>query len=418
MNIKTNRYVVLSAALIINLCLGSIYAWSILAAQFKAENPEWTLTRIATVFSLLVITYAVTTIFSGRLQDKIGPRRVATVGGILMGTGVILAGLIPAMWGLYLGYSLIAGLGIGFSFVAPLACVVKWFPQEKRGLIVGLVTGTFGAGAIIFGPLTAALINYTGTIYTTLIILGIIYLIAVTLSAQFLNNPAEDENQAKDNSASIEGNCFTPGQMLRDIRFYVLWLLFFLGGISGLMLLSNAQQLAASFTGISGALLVSVIGVLSIFNALGSPAFGILSDKAGRKNALLTLFLICAAGLFFLPFTDSYMEFLLAGSLVVLCYAGLFGIFPTIIADYYGTKHLGTNYGLLFVSYGISALVGPGIAARFADNAREYALNAGASAEQINMAIASGYSQAIWIAGAACLLAVLLTSLFLRNKQI
>ena len=416
MNLRNNRYVVLIAALIINICLGSIYAWSILASQFKVENPEWTLTQIATAFSVLIMTYAITTIFAGRLQDNIGPRWVATAGGILMGSGVILSGLIPAMWGLYLGYSIIFGIGIGFSFVAPLACVVKWFPQEKRGLIVGLVTGIFGGGALVFGPLMAALINYTGTIYTTLVVIGSIYLIAVTLSAQFLNNPVVDEKPNEDNSAVMAEHCYTPGQMLKDKRFYVLWILFFLGGISGLTILSNAQQLAESFTGISGALLVSVISILSIFNALGSPAFGILSDKAGRKNALTSLFLICAAGLFLLPLTDNYIEFLLAASLVVLCYAGLFGIFPTVIADYYGTKNMGTNYGLLFVGYGAAALVGPGIAARFADNAKELAVKAGATTEQINTAIQSGYIQAIWIVGAACLLAVILTRLFLKKQ--
>lgn len=411
------RYIVLIAAITMNLCLGSIYSWSILASQLKLENPHWSLSQITAVFSVLMLAYSIATIFAGLLQDKTGPKPVAVAGGILMGGGVILSGLIPAMWGLYLGYGLIGGAGIGFSLVAALACVGKWFPSRQRGLIMGIVTGAFGAGGIIFGPLTAVLINHTGKVHHTLLILGIIYLTVITLSALLIENPPADTAFNPENPAAAEKN-IGPGQMLRDPRFYTLWMLFFFGGAAGLTVLSNAQQLAQSFTHISGVLLVSVVGILSVFNGIGSPLFGFLSDKAGRKNALAILFLIGGISMLMLPFTSTYMGFLLVAALVVLCYAGLFGIFPSASADYFGTKHLGVNYGLLYVGYGLSALVGPGIAARFADNAREIAVKAGDTAEQINSAIQLGYSQAIWLSGIVCLAAVIIALMFLKEPRV
>ncbi|NLB53675.1 MAG: OFA family MFS transporter [Syntrophomonadaceae bacterium] len=414
MKLHSNRYVVLIAAIIMNLCLGSIFGWSILASQFQVENPDWTLSQIAAVFSLLIFTLTIATIFAGRLQDKIGPKWVAVTGGILMGSGVIIAGLVHEIWTLYISYSIISGTGIGFSVVATLACVGKWFLPQQRGLIMGMVTGSFGAGGLVSGPLAAVLINLTGTVYTTLVILGIIYLLAITLSALLIDNPPAGY-QVSDIEAGGKENNFTTKEMLKDRRFYTLWMLFFLGGAAGITVISNAQQLAQSFTHISGALLVSVVGILSIFNGTGSPLFGYLSDKVGRKNALTILFSICGVSMFALPFTSTYVSFLLVSSLIITCYGGLFGIFPSASADYFGTRNLGMNYGLLYLGYGVSALIGPGIAARFVDNARQTAEIAGASVEQINTAIQAGYSQAIWLYGAACLLAVVLTVLFLKN---
>lgn len=409
---KSNRFVVLGAALVIYLCMGSMYIWSILANQLEKEHPEWSLASIALIFSLLVITYSLTTVISGRLQDRIGPRWVVTAGGIMMGCGAILAGITDNWWGLIICYSVITGLGIGFSFVT-LTCVVKWFPQHQRGLASGLLTGTFGGASLAFAPLAAFLINYTGSVAATFKVLGVIFLLLVTIAAQFIKNPPVDDNGPADLMDMEIG--YTPGQMLKDRRFYVLLLLFAFGGISGLIVLSNAQQLAESFTGVSGALAVSAVGILSISNGAGSVIFGIMSDRAGRRNALAILFLSCSLGLFFLPLTSTYLLFLLAASIVVLAYAGLFGIFPSASADYFGTRHMGINYGLLYAGYGIAAMVGPGLAARLADQAKEAAIQAGASTVQINAAIAAGYSQALWIACGVCLLGVFITLLFLKN---
>ena len=409
---KSNRFVVLGAALVIQLCMGSIYIWSILADRLEKEHPQWSLASIALIFSLLVITYSLTTVISGRLQDRIGPRWVVTAGGILMGCGAILAGMIDNWRGLVICYSLITGAGIGFAFVT-LTCVVKWFSRHQRGLASGLLTGTFGGASLAFAPLAAFLINYTGSVAATLKVLGIIFLVLVTAAAQFIKNPPTGENGLGD-IVNI-GPGYTPGQMLKDKRFYVLLLLFAFGGISGLIVLSNAQQLAESFTGVSGALAVSAVGILSISNGAGSVIYGTLSDRIGRRNALAMLFLSCSIGLFLLPFTSTYLVFLLAASVVVLAYAGLFGIFPSASADYFGTRHMGINYGLLYAGYGIAAMVGPGLAARLADQAKEAAIQAGASTVQINAAIAAGYSQALWIACGVCLLGVFITLLLLKN---
>jgi len=411
---KSNRFIVLGAGLVIYLCMGSIYMWSVLAAQISREHPEWSLGSIALIFSLQVITYALVTVASGFLQDRIGPRWVVTAGGIMMGSGTILAGFADSWWGLIIGYSLLNGAGIGFSFVA-LACVLKWFPQRQRGLASGLLTGTFGGASVAFAPLAASLINSTGSIASTLKILGLIYLLAVTIMAQFINNPAGQDLAADDETAGEKGH--TPGQMLIDRRFYVLLLLFVFGGISGLIILGNAQQFAVYYAGVSGTLAISAVSLLAIPNGVGSVAFGILTDRVGQRKALGVLFIACSLGLFLLPFTSSYLSFLLSASLVVVAYAGLFGIFPVASADYFGTRHFGVNYGLLYAGYGIAALIGPGLAARLAEHSQKTAVQAGAAAEQIHNALIAGYSQSIWLACAACVLGIIITLVFLKNRS-
>lgn len=404
MNNQKQGWLVFVAANIINLCLGSVYAWSIFAAQFKKENPDWTMAEISTILSITVFTYAITSIAAGSIQDRIGPRWVATIGGLLMGSGIIMASQADSLIGLYFWHGIIAGIGIGAAYVTPLAAVLKWFP-DRRGSVGGIVMGIFGAGGLVFGFLGGYIIKITGSISDTLLVLGLVYLVAVTLSAQFLNDPPKEKFRNDNSIYLAEEKNYSPGEVLRQPVFYVMWIVFVLGSISGLTFMSNAQEASQAFLGISTSAAVSIIGIVSIFNALGSPVFGTLADWIGERRALMVLLLICGFALFLLPRTSSYLTFVLAASIVILCYGGLFGIFPPMISNYYGSRHLGNNFGLLFFGYGIAAIVGPRMTASLGDSARQAAEAAGVGAEGLRIALSSGFAQAFVLAAIGCLIA-------------
>ncbi|QGT99603.1 hypothetical protein SYNTR_1010 [Candidatus Syntrophocurvum alkaliphilum] len=407
------KWLVLTSAIVINLCLGAINAWSIFATQLRIENPEWTISQIATVFSIMLFAFAMTTIISGWVQDKIGPKWVATTGGILLGIGIIMSGRATSLIELYIWHGVIAGMGIGSAYVTPLATVLKWFP-DKRGLMSGIVMGFFGAGAFLFGPLASYLITLTGSINDTFIILGIIYLIAVVGGAQFLITP--DSN--RDNNINIIKNQknLTPLEMLAHKNFYVIWLVYVMGCSAGLALLSNAQEVAQLFAGLTSMQAVSIVSIIAIFNALGSPFFGTLSDYIGRKYSLTSLCILAALAFLLLPLANTFVTFLLVSSVIMLCFGGLFGVFPTISADFYGTKHLGINYGLLFLAYGFAAFIGPSIASTLADVARENALLMGATPNEVKIAVTEGYTRAFYYVSGMLVIGAFLT-LFINSPN-
>ena len=182
-----NRWLVVAGALIIQVCLGAIYSWSVFVIPLK-EVFFYTTTQTQMIFSLALATFALVMIFAGRLQDKKGPRIVATLGGIVLGTGYLLASLTGGSFLLIaLTVGIIGGAGIGLGYVCPIAACVKWFP-DKRGMVTGLAVAGFGAGAWIFAKVASGFIDTYG-ILTSFMYLGVIFMVSVVLGAQLLRNP-------------------------------------------------------------------------------------------------------------------------------------------------------------------------------------------------------------------------------------
>lgn len=181
-----NRRIVVLGAVLIQVCLGAVYAWS-LFNQPLIEKYGWEAAGVVLTFSITIATMAVCTIIAGKIQDKIGPRWVATAGGILLGIGLLLASKATTLTQLYLFYGIIGGAGIGTAYVCPLATCVKWFP-DKRGLISGIAVAGFGAGALIFKPLILSFLPSVG-VSSTFMYLGLIYMVAIILGAQLLVVP-------------------------------------------------------------------------------------------------------------------------------------------------------------------------------------------------------------------------------------
>lgn len=353
-----NRWIVVVGALLIQLALGAVYIWSVFKEPLM-DKFGWTPAATNLTFSISLLVFAVGTVVFGRLQDRIGPRWVATIGGLLLGLGLILASKTSSAGWLYFSFGILGGAGIGAGYVCPLATCIKWFP-DKRGLISGLAVAGFGAGALIFTPVAKSLIASAGVL-NTFAYLGIIFGICVILGAQLLTNPPPGYKPAGwnppvqvDKKVSAD---YSTGEMIKTPQFYIIWISYLFGCAAGLMIIGNALPIAKA-QGLGEALAASAIMTVSIFNAAGRLIWGGVSDKLGRTRTLTLVFLICGLTMMSLKLLSG-PAILIGVSLVGFCFGGYLAVYPTITADYFGTRNMGMNYGMVFMAYGIGAVLGP-----------------------------------------------------------
>jgi len=199
--VPAKAWVVTFAGTAINLCLGILYAWSVWAKALinvkeagkpmVGINEGWiylTNAEAATPFSICVVVFAIFMIAGGRIQDKFGPKVGATLGGLCLAAGCILAGLMKSYTGLIVGFGVLGGIGMGIGYAAPTPAALKWFGPHKRGLIAGLVVGGYGGAALYIAPLGQTLIDHYG-ISGSFIGLGILFAVVVVIAGQLLAWP-------------------------------------------------------------------------------------------------------------------------------------------------------------------------------------------------------------------------------------
>lgn len=399
MNKVFNRWWIVVGAILIQLCLGAIYAWSVFRIPLQKVltiSP----TQASLPFSFVLIFFALATIIGGRWQDKTGPRIVAIAGGILLGIGMIIAGFANSLIIIIIGYGIVSGIGIGLAYVCPISCGVKWFP-DKRGLITGLAVAGFGAGALIVGPLARALIDSIG-VFNTFRILGIIFLVLVFIGALILRNPPVGYKPTGWNppiTTTTTRIDYSPGQMLSTGQFYLIWIMYFFGCASGLMIIGQTSPIGQELAKYSKETAALGVSLLAIFNALGRIFWGRISDTLGRMRTLFLMFLICGLAVLSYNLIATLPGWFWIGiSLVGLCFGGYLALFPAITADFYGTKSIGMNYGLVFTAYGAGGL----LSNIFAPKVKE---------------ITGNYTFAFIVIGVLCLVGAILTFLVKAPKR-
>ncbi len=360
-NKSVNRWSVVFGAVLLQLCLGAIYSWS-LFNQPLMDKFGWSSSEVVMTFSIAIFCFAASTLISGRLQDRIGPKKVAMIGGLLYGGGLLLASQAESLGMLYFAYGVLAGAGVGFAYVCPLATCVKWFP-EKKGLINGIAVGAFGLGALVFKSVIVYLLETVG-VSDAFLYLGLIYAVLVLIGAQFLRVP-EAKTAGSQVTAAIE---MKPGEMIRTSAFRLLWPIYLFGCISGLLVIGLAKDIGIELAGLEPAVAAEAVGVIALFNAGGRLAWGVLSDKFGRLRMLLAMCVLTASSMLVLAFVPmSFVVFFAALAAVSFCFGGFLALFPTIIGEFFGTRNLGGNYGIVYQAYGVAALAGPFIIAAVGD---------------------------------------------------
>jgi OFA family oxalate/formate antiporter-like MFS transporter len=316
---------------------------------------------------------------AGFWQDRKGPRIVASVGGFLLALGCLVAGMLhETVEGLVVGYGLIAGVGVGFAYVTPIAMCVKWFP-DKRGMIVGLAVMGFGLGPLVFGPWLEWMIGkdvagMNASIPRTFFVLAGVFLVGVVGAAQLYAVPPAGWKPAgwQGGAAGGTGLEMQAGEMVRSVKFYVLWGIYFLGTSVGLTAIGEASPLLREAAK-GGAMMTAGagLGVMSIFNGLGRLGWGSVSDRFGRLTAVLGM---CATSVFacavVLRVSDTFTSLLVGLCLVAFSYGGFLALMPAMTADFFGAKYVGANYGIVFSAWGICGFLVPGYFASMLDAAR------------------------------------------------
>jgi OFA family oxalate/formate antiporter-like MFS transporter len=375
-SVPTQAWITVFAGMAINLCLGILYAWSIWkSALVNVDQAGQAMTGInegwvylnnaqaATPFSLCVIIFALLMIPGGRIQDKISPKFGATLGGLTLAAGCILAGVMKSYTGIIIGFGVLGGIGMGIGYAAPTPAALKWFGPHKRGLIAGIVVGGYGGAALYIGALGSWLIKNYG-ITGSFVGLGTFFAVIVVIAGQMLKTPPEGYkpptlsggNLATANSTITN---WEAADVVKTWQFYALVVMFILTTQSGLLIIANANGLmmkAAAgipFFVANGWLLVSYGGLV---NAMGRVGTGFYSDKIGRLNAYCLNCAISAVCLFALPYiiaSQSIGLLFLAVGIAYWQYGGGLALMPSFASDFFGPKNLGMNYGLIFIGWGL-----------------------------------------------------------------
>ncbi|SHK55430.1 L-lactate MFS transporter [Paramaledivibacter caminithermalis] len=363
MNDKTiNRWFVVFGAVLLQMCIGAIYTWS-LFNQPLMDKFSWEKGEVVLTYSIAIFIFAFSTIFSGRLQDRIGPRKVAIIGAMLYGGGLMLASTATSIIQLYIYYGVIAGAGVGFAYVCPLSTCVKWFP-EKKGFITGIAVGAFGLGSLVFKSLIQYFIATNG-VSSTFFYLGMIYTILGLIGANFLILPPIRYNSSTQSSNTIKENNFKVGEMVKTKSFYLIWIMYFFGCMSGLLVIGLAKDIGMQLAGLEASVAANAVAMIALFNAGGRLIWGALSDKLGRIKVVTIMFIITAISMITMSVvTLSYITFFACLAGIAFCFGGFLAVFPTITGEFFGIKNLGANYGIIYQAYGAAALAGPIIVAR------------------------------------------------------
>lgn len=429
--------VVVLAGVGINLCLGVLYTWSMFTSALT-NKWAWSAGQALTPYAIALAAFAVMMVYGGRLQDRIGPRITAMIGGVLVGAGMVIAsfapkpnadavatftalkpladkaaaaalkGLTVASWEatskpafeaakavltpqvgpalpwLAIGFGLLTGAGIGFAYAAATPAAVKWFAPTKKGLISGTVVAGFGLASVYTAPLTGNLLSTAG-INATFLYLGIAFFVAILLFSLLLQNPpagyvAEADTRPHQAAAVAKGpgRDYTWREMLRCPQFYVMWIMYAFAAGAGLMVVGIVAKYALGIESIAGQMTLitegfkgggldwvakagatfTIVMALAVGNGAGRPISGIVSDRIGRTRTMMLVFVAQALLLVAVASVQDFTLLLLLAAGIGFMYGSNLTLFPAMTYDFFGTKHAGVNYGLVFTAWGAGGVLG------------------------------------------------------------
>ncbi len=384
-----------------------LYAFSVFIRPLQKQF-GWTVPEVALAYALICLIFGLVTFPAGRLSDKLGPKIVVLVGGLVMAFGFFMVSTItppdPAvvtaggdalkaanrtpLYLLYLYYGVICGLGGGCVYLPPIATAPKWWP-DRRALATGFTVVGLGLGSFIMAPLATGMINHFGSALPVFKYVGIAMGIMVVLAALCLKVPPAGYKPAGWNPPVAATGTGAP-KAFRDYtyeetksspQFWLLWLAYFGGSFAGLMCIGliakhgiDAMSIAyrikegldAKATIPADAMKTIAMAAagapsaLAITNAAVRILIGPLADKIGTKKIFITLFILQAiAFLALFPAGNTATLLALCAAVIGWNYGAMFTLFPATLLQYYGPTAQGSNYGLLFTAWGVAGFCGP-----------------------------------------------------------
>ena len=391
-----SRWWVVLGAVSVQLALGAIYAWSVFTPALTDPGGDYrfSASQAAWIFSAGLATFAVVMVAAGRALPRVGPRRLAVASGLLLGTGYVLGGLLGSSFIVQLlTIGVLGGAGIGLGYVVPIAVGIKWFP-DRKGLMTGLAVAGFGFGAMVWVKLAGSwfggLLHQTSMfglpgVQTVFLIYGVLFAALVLAGSLVMVDPPDDyrpqgwEPPWKADTQAHGAVEFTARQMLRTPQFYMLWAVFMCCALAGLMVIYSIALFGADalrHQGVAEPALITSTAMAwyAVLNGLGRIAWGSISDRIGRKAALVSM--AALQGVVVLMIYHVFISFgtvggfIVAAALIGFNFGANFALFPAITADYFGNRNVGPNYGWLFTAYGVAGIAGPLLAGHFKDAAQ------------------------------------------------
>ncbi len=356
-----NRWRVLTGSVLVLLCTGAIYAFSVFAGPLSGAH-GWTMPEVMLAFTINGAIAPIPMILGGFIIDRGGARWAILGGALLFALGFTLTGTADTTAELYLFYGLIGGLGQGFAYSGCLNNTIKLFP-DRRGMAAGIITAGMGAGSVIAAPVAQAIIKSSGP-GTAFVRMGLVYAVVVVIGA-LLVRPAPDgykpEGWNPPAGAPPAVNR-TWREMLRSPAFYLIFVMLGAGAFSGLMIASQLSPIAqtAAF-GITAGTAAVLVSVYSICNALGRFCWGAVSDRLGYTTAITCIYGVVALSFVVMLTMHSTVGFVVGIVGLGLCFGGVMGVFPALTMKTYGPRFQGVNYGIMFSAYSIAAYFGPKI---------------------------------------------------------
>ena len=366
---RQGRWLFLPLGITAMLCLGTVYSWSIfrkpLTEAFKRQGMTIGATDTLLPFATLLVVFAILMPISSRYIERYGASTVTAVGGTIVGLGYFLSSFATSIPLLIFTYGLIGGAGIGIVYGVPISVTAKWFPDLK-GLTVGLTVVGFGLSPLITAPLAKFLIDTYG-IDSTFRIFGVAFtVILVGIATQLRFPPADWQPSAQfiSNPASTE-----PDRLLSSPSFFALWSCYAIGTLAGLMAVGIATNVGKEIIGLDTNTATASVSIFAIFNGLGRPIFGWLTDRIKPKMAaILSYVMILVASIVMLNTGKGQVaNYFFAFSLLWLSLGGWLAIAPTATLSMFNPANYTKNYGIVFTAYGAGALAGTLVAGNAKD---------------------------------------------------
>ncbi len=365
------RWAYLGLSFVMNVLLGSAYSWSVFVGPLKAQYGADAFTALLP-FGVALATFAFGMGFVGRFVDRYGPRKVSMIGGVLVSGGYVLSFLmdktpLPPIAVLTLTYGVVMGLGIGFSYSAPIPTASRWFP-DRKGLATGLVVMGYGLSPLFTAPLATALMG-TGPydVPFAFLVLGIAFFVVLVPLGSLLRFPPADWKAPAPKGAAAKKTWASGAEvgtraMVRTPTFWTAWLLYVLGTAGGFMVIGNAKDIAMGVRTLDGAVVAGFLGtlavqVMAVFNSVGRPIFGRLADVVDPRRTLRLMYLVLLGGMAVISVASAYEPLVAGIAITAVSFGGFLAVMPALAAFYFGQSHLGSNYGMLFTGYGLGALV-------------------------------------------------------------
>lgn len=363
MDYKNRRWRNLAAAMVLALCSGIGYTWSVFQKPLM-ENFNWALKTISLTFTIQILVSTLAPVFIGKYQKILGVRKY-----LWIGMGIYFAGLAATVFTssigyLYIVYGVVVGVGISMLYPCLMSYSTSLFP-DKTGMASGLLACAYGGGSIIWAPLAAYFTKQYGVLYVFGILAAIFAVVMIPVSFLIEDVPADfnlqsDKKSKTNNAVSVKD--YTWQEMLKTGKFYIILIALTLGATAGLMISGHASSMLQEIQKMTPEQAAFLIGFISIFNALGRLGFGLASDKLGRYNVMLVLFTVIGCAMVLLTKSRG-MVFNASLLAISSCYGGFTSMFSPICADNFGIKNLSINYAFLYVAYGIAGVIGPQLAA-------------------------------------------------------